>query len=75
MCMKYFVEAGVMAVRRVDKKDLRQIAKATGATMLISLANVTNNEDEEEFNENFLGSAGCVSQEWMSDKELIYFRD
>eukprot|EP01095_Lingulamoeba_sp_RSL-Kostka_P012829 TRINITY_DN515_c0_g1_i1.p1 TRINITY_DN515_c0_g1~~TRINITY_DN515_c0_g1_i1.p1 ORF type:complete len:553 (-),score=222.30 TRINITY_DN515_c0_g1_i1:282-1940(-) len=75
MCMKYFVEAGVMAVRRVDKKDLLQIAKATGATMLLSLANVLNDEDEEEFNETFLGSAGSVSQEWMSDKELIYFRD
>lgn len=30
LCSKYFIETNVMAVRRVTKKDLRQIAKATG---------------------------------------------
>ena len=30
LCLKYFVEAGAMAVRRVKKPDLRRIAKATG---------------------------------------------
>lgn len=30
MCLKYFVEAGAMAVRRVLKKDLKRIAKASG---------------------------------------------
>lgn len=30
MCLKYFVEAGAMAVRRVLKKDLKRIAKAAG---------------------------------------------
>jgi len=30
MCMKYFIEAGAMAVRRCKKEDLRRIAKATG---------------------------------------------
>lgn len=30
MCLKYFVDAGAMAVRRVLKKDLKRIAKATG---------------------------------------------
>jgi len=28
--MKYFVEAGAMAVRRVKKMDLKRIARATG---------------------------------------------
>ncbi|CDJ55995.1 TCP-1/cpn60 family chaperonin, putative [Eimeria maxima] len=32
MCLKYFVEAGALAVRRVSKKDLRRIAKATGVS-------------------------------------------
>lgn len=41
MCLKYFVEAGAMAVRRVKKDDLRRIAKATGATVQISLASVS----------------------------------
>lgn len=30
MCLKYFVDAGAMAVRRVLKRDLKRIAKATG---------------------------------------------
>lgn len=30
MCLKYFVDSGAMAVRRVLKRDLKRIAKATG---------------------------------------------
>ena len=30
LCLKYFVEAGVIAVRRCKKEDLKRIAKATG---------------------------------------------
>lgn len=29
--MKYFVEAGIIAIRRVKKGDLRKIAKSSGA--------------------------------------------
>ncbi|KAG6434476.1 hypothetical protein SASPL_106113 [Salvia splendens] len=32
MALKYFVEAGAIAVRRVRKEDLRHVAKATGAS-------------------------------------------
>ncbi|KAH8284448.1 hypothetical protein KR018_002204, partial [Drosophila ironensis] len=46
LCMKYFVEAGAMAVRRVKKSDLKIIAKATGAAFLTSL---TNMDGEESF--------------------------
>lgn len=34
MCLKYFVEAGAMAVRRVLKRDLKRIAKASGGRSL-----------------------------------------
>lgn len=30
LCLKYFVEAGAIAVRRCKKQDLKRIAKATG---------------------------------------------
>ncbi|MCI03595.1 T-complex protein 1 subunit alpha-like, partial [Trifolium medium] len=33
MALKYFVEAGAIAVRRVRKEDMRHVAKATGATL------------------------------------------
>jgi chaperonin GroEL (HSP60 family) len=32
MCLKQFVEAGAMGVRRCKKQDLKRIAKATGGT-------------------------------------------
>ena len=34
LCLKYFVEAGAMAVRRCKKQDLKRIAKATGGRCL-----------------------------------------
>ncbi|KAJ1501067.1 T-complex protein 1 subunit alpha, partial [Coelomomyces lativittatus] len=46
MCLKYFVEANAMAVRRVKKEDLVRIAKATGATLVSTLSNL---EGEETF--------------------------
>lgn len=33
MCLKYFVEAGAIAVRRVAKHDMRAIARSTGGTL------------------------------------------
>lgn len=33
MCLKYFVDVGAMAVRRVLKRDLKRIAKSTGGTL------------------------------------------
>ena len=50
LCLKYFVEAGAMAVRRCKKADLKRIAKATGgrSTVLFSVncdvKSVTSNE-------------------------------
>lgn len=57
-----------MAVRRCKKEDLRRIAKATGATMISSLANL---EGEETFEASSLGFAEEVVQERISDDELI----
>lgn len=68
LCLKEFVEAGVMAVRRCRKEDLRRIAKATGASLVSSLANL---EGEETFESSLLGHAEEVAQERISDDELI----
>ena len=50
--LKYFVEAGVIAVRRVKKGDLRRIARSSGAKVVISLADM---EGEETFDKENLG--------------------
>lgn len=72
LCLKYFVEAGAMAVRRVKKSDLKRIAKATGAAYLTSL---TNLEGEETFESSQVGEAGEVSQEMICDDELILIKN
>jgi T-complex protein 1 subunit alpha len=71
LCLKEFVEAGAMAVRRCRKEDLRRIAKATGGQLVSSLANL---EGEETFEAASLGSADEVAQERISDDELILVR-
>ncbi|XP_043225263.1 T-complex protein 1 subunit alpha-like [Amphibalanus amphitrite] len=71
LCLKYFVEAGAMAVRRCKKQDLKRIAKATGAQFVTSLANM---EGEESFEASALGDAAEVVQERISDDELILIK-
>lgn len=38
MCLKYFVDVGAIAVRRVLKRDLKRIAKATGGMLMFVAA-------------------------------------
>ncbi|TXT09044.1 hypothetical protein VHUM_02518 [Vanrija humicola] len=71
LVLKEFVEAGAMAVRRCRKEDLRRIARATGATLVSSLANL---DGEETFEASSLGFAEEVVQERISDDELILVR-
>jgi T-complex protein 1 subunit alpha len=71
LCLKYFVEAGAMAVRRCKKNDLKRIAKSTGATFLTTMANL---EGEESFDASMLGNAEEVVQERISDDELILIK-
>ena len=72
MCLKYFVEKGAMAVRRCKKGDLKRIAKATGATLLGTLANL---EGEETFDVSYLGYAEEVVQDRICDDELIFIKN
>ncbi|XP_077204519.1 T-complex protein 1 subunit alpha [Paroedura picta] len=72
MCLKYFVDSGAMAVRRVLKRDLKRIAKAAGATICSTLANL---EGEETFEASMLGQAEEVIQERICDDELILIKN
>uniref|UniRef100_F1L2N1 T-complex protein 1 subunit alpha n=1 Tax=Ascaris suum TaxID=6253 RepID=F1L2N1_ASCSU len=71
LCLKQFVEAGAMAVRRCKKLDLKRIAKATGAKLTSSMATL---EGDEAFEPSLLGSADEVVQERISDDELILIK-
>ncbi|KAK9473055.1 chaperonin Cpn60/TCP-1 family [Dipodascopsis tothii] len=71
LCLKSFIEAGVIAVRRCKREDLRRIARATGATLVSSLSNL---EGDEVFEASYLGYAEEVAQEKISDDECIIVR-
>ncbi|KAI6184354.1 CCT-alpha [Aphelenchoides bicaudatus] len=71
LCLKQFTEAGAMAVRRCRNIDLKRIAKASGATLVASLATL---EGDEQFDASLLGAAEEVVQERISDDELILIK-
>ncbi|KAG5519233.1 hypothetical protein PMAC_002321 [Pneumocystis sp. 'macacae'] len=71
LCLKLFVEAGVMAIRRCKKDDLKRIAKATGATLISTMSNM---EGEEVFEASYLGYSDEVLQERISDDECILIK-
>lgn len=68
--LKYFVEAGVIAVRRVKKGDLRRIAQNSGAKVVVSLADM---ESEENFNPEDLGRCDLVEERKVGDWEYMFF--
>lgn len=71
MALKYFVEAGAIACRRVPKEDLRRVARLTGASMVMTLADMEGNET---FDPACLGTAAEVAEESVSDNDMIMVR-
>lgn len=52
LASKYLVNKGIMGLRRIDVKEMRRLARATGATVVTTLA---NNDGTESFSEDLLG--------------------
>lgn len=71
MSLKYFVEAGAIAARRVRKEDLRHIAKFTGATVVLTLADA---DGGEAFDSSMLGTAEEVVEETVADDSLLMIK-
>lgn len=68
--LKYFVEAGAIAIRRVKKGDLRRIANCSGAKIIVSLADF---EGEEKFDSAILGQAEKVYEKRVGDWDYTFF--
>lgn len=68
--LKYFVEAGVIAVRRVKRADLRRIAQNTGAKVIVSLADM---EGEESYDAENMGQCDLVEERRVGDWEYMFF--
>jgi len=59
----YLAKAGILAVRRVKKSDVENLARATGARIVNSVDAITAKD---------LGTAGLVEEKTLSDDEMIY---
>jgi thermosome len=59
----YLVKAGILAIRRVKKSDIENLARATGANIVNSIDAITPQD---------LGSAGIVEERKVSGDEMIY---
>merc|ERR1719161_2807364 len=71
MALKYFVEANCIALRRVKKEDLRRIAKLTGGTLMITMADMEGNES---FDPSMLGTADEVVEERIADDDHLVIK-
>jgi len=69
LSIKYVVEAGGLGVRRVDKKDIRRIAKATGGQVLLTLGQL---DGEEKVDPSVLGQADEVYEQPVGDNDHIF---
>lgn len=66
---KYLVQKKVMGLRRMDKKEMKRLARATGATIVTSFA---NQDGTESFGEDLLGKADSVYEENLGDQDYIF---
>ncbi|MGA9620887.1 thermosome subunit alpha [Methanoregula sp.] len=58
----YLAKAGILAVRRVKKSDMENLARATGAALVNSI---------DEISASDLGTAGLVEEKKFSGEEMI----
>lgn len=69
---KYLVSKGLMGLRRMEKKDMSKLAKATGGVILTTLA---NSDGTESFPTECLGHAEAVYEENLGDVDYIFVKN
>ena len=63
VALHYLTKAGILAVRRIKKSDIENLARATDAKIVNSVETITAKD---------LGTAGLVEQKTVSGDEMIY---
>jgi len=69
--LKYFSSGNAIACRRVTMKDMRRIAKATGATLQLNMADLNG---DESFDPSMLGHAEEVYEDKIRDDPVIMIK-
>jgi len=70
VCLKYFVQAGILCARRVPKADLQRLCQAVGGSVLSTLADMEGNESIDE---TALGFCESVSEVRLGDGHVLQF--
>jgi thermosome len=66
LAQHYLAKANIMAVRRVKKSDIEKLAKATGATVVSNLDDLSAED---------LGEAGIVNERKISGEDMIFVEE
>ena len=66
LAQHFLAKKGILAVRRVKKSDMEKLSRATGATIVTNLNDLTSED---------LGEAGMVEEVPIGDEKLLYVRD
>jgi len=66
LAQHFLAKKGILAVRRVKKSDMEQLARATGAAVVTNL---------DDLSETDLGFAGIVEEKKVGDEFMTYVRD
>jgi len=68
---KYLVEGGAIGLRRVEKTDMRRIARLTGATVVTTFAQA---DGTEHFDKSNLGELESVYEESVGDNDFVFLK-
>ena len=66
MAQHYLAKAGVLAVRRVKKSDMEKLARATGASVITNI---------DEISESDLGHAGHADEKKIGGDAMLYITE
>ena len=62
----FLAKAGILAVERVEKKDIEKVAMAVGATLITSV---------DDFDASYIGSAGLVETRGYGEDKMLYITE
>ena len=66
MAQHFLAQEGILAVRRAKKSDVQKLARATGASIVSNIEDITGDD---------LGEAGVVEERVVSGDEMIFVED
>jgi len=71
MALNYLVQAGIFGVRRINKKDMKRIAKTTGGKVMLTFSTMDGDEGVDLAS---LGTAAEVYEDTVGDNQFVFVK-